>query len=54
MVKFKNKVIGTLRSLQSASDYMKFKLLTCTASKHGSTVLDALLSLIFGRFVLGE
>ena len=54
MVKVKNKVIGTFRSLQGAKDFLILKLLTSTASKAGTTAFDALLSLIFGKFVLGD
>jgi transposase len=54
MVKVKNKVIGTFRSLQGAKDFLILKSLTSTASKAGTTAFDALLSLIFGKFVLGD
>ena len=54
MVKVKNKVIGTFRSLQGAKDFLILKSLTSTASKAGITAFDALLSLIFGQFVLGD
>jgi hypothetical protein len=52
MVKVKNKVIGTFRSVHGAKDFLILKSLTSTASKVGTTAFDALLSLIFGRFGL--
>ena len=52
MVKVKNKVIGTFRSLQGAKDFLIWKSLTSTASKAGTTAFDALLSLNFGRYGL--
>ena len=54
MVKVKNKVIGTFRSLQGANDFLILKSLTSTATKAGFTAFDALLSLIFGRFALED
>ena len=52
MVKVKNKVIGTFRSLQGAKDFLILKSLTSTASKAGTTAFDALLSLNFGPYGL--
>ena len=52
MVKVKNKVIGTFRSLQGAKDFLILKSLTSTGSKAGTTAFDALLSLNFGRYGL--
>jgi hypothetical protein len=37
-----------------AKDFLILKSLTSTASKAGTTAFDALLSLIFGKFVLGD
>ena len=54
MVKVKNKVIGTFRSLHGANDFLILKSLTSTATKAGFTAFDDLLSLIFGRFALED
>ncbi len=42
MVKIRQKVSGTMRTLKGAQDFAAIRSYTATAAKHGITMLDAL------------